>query len=756
MRYFRIRGGAVSTLLSAAAVLLLSTAVALAAGRATASPSEIIFLGELLLLMLAGRLLGEAMQRIGQPSIMGMLFAGIVLGPSVLGALWPDLQHTIFPTSKEQKAMLDAVSQFGILLLLLLTGMETDLKLVQKVGRAAISVALSGVALPFACGVALGLLLPQSLLPDAGKRVATALFLGTALSISSIKIIAAIVREMNFTRRNLGQIIVSSAILEDTIGWIIIAVIFSLAQTGEIDLASVATSVLGTALFLIASFTIGRRLVFFLIRWSNDTFQTEFPVITTILVIMGGMALITHLIGVHSVLGAFTAGVLIGESPILTRHIDEQLRGLIVAFFMPVFFGLAGLSTDFTILKDPHLLLLAAGLIAIASIGKFAGAFVGGAIGGLHRREALALACGMNARGSTEVIVATIGLSMGALTQDLFTIIVAMAFVTTMAMPPMLRWALARVPMTEAEKERLEREEFEEKGFVSNIERILLAADDSPNGKFAARLAGMIAGPHGVPTTVLRLSDDGNPARRAGSERTSTTKTTAASEDTVRAAADSARGKDETAGPPSPIPITVRDRKETAGEAVASEAKKGYDLLFVGMKSMRAKSGGFSKEVSRIAQAFEGPTALAIGRDTGLDLQRFPAGILVPVAGTDVSRRAAELAIAVARACECPLTALYVASTGGSDTRRSRAAREQERAITKEVITIADHYDVEVRTVTNWRVAPDKAIIAAARTGKQDLIIMGVSRRPGERLFFGDTASAVLEHAPASIMFLAT
>ena len=196
----------------------------------------------------------------------------------------------------------------------------------------------------------------------------------------------------------------------------------------------------------------------------------------------------------HTVLGAFVAGVLIGESPILSKHIDEQLRGLILAFFLPVFFGIAGLSADLTVLKDLSLLLMTLGLIAIASFGKFAGAFIGGEIGGLTRREAFALACGMNARGSTEVIIATIGLSMGALTQDLFTMIVTMALATTMAMPPMLRWALARVPMGRAEKQRLEREEFDARGFVSNLERLLLAVDQSPNGKFAASLAGLSSG----------------------------------------------------------------------------------------------------------------------------------------------------------------------------------------------------------------------------------------------------------------------
>ena len=154
-------------------------------------------------------------------------------------------------------------------------------------------------------------------------------------------------------------------------GWVIIAVIFSLAQAGTIDIVSVSKSVLGTAVFLVASFTVGRRIVYFLIQWTNDHFRSDFPVITTILVIMGAMALTTHFIGVHTVLGAFVSGVLIGESPILSKHIDEQLRGLILAFFMPVFFGIAGLSADLTVLTQPALFLMTLGVIAIASFGKF-------------------------------------------------------------------------------------------------------------------------------------------------------------------------------------------------------------------------------------------------------------------------------------------------------------------------------------------------------------------------------------------------
>ena len=262
--------------------------------------------------------------------------------------IWPEAQRAVFAANPQQQSMIDGVSQLGILMLLLLTGMETDLRLVKKARRAAISASTAGIVLPFACGFALGELLPVEMLPKPEQRIVTALFLGTALSIASVKIVATVVREMGFMRRNVGITLIASAIIDDTVGWVIVSITLGLAVHGRVDAVALAQSVLGTAIFLAASFTLGRRLVFSIIRWTNDSFVGEVPVVTAILVIMGTMALTTHLIGVHTVLGAFVAGILVGESPILTRHIDEQLRGLVVALFMPIFFSLAGLHADLT------------------------------------------------------------------------------------------------------------------------------------------------------------------------------------------------------------------------------------------------------------------------------------------------------------------------------------------------------------------------------------------------------------------------
>jgi Kef-type K+ transport system membrane component KefB/nucleotide-binding universal stress UspA family protein len=740
-------------------LLLFLLGIPTAAQAAQTAPSEsslAVFVAQIGILLVVGRIMGEVAQRIGQPPVMGQLLGGLLLGPSVLGALWPNAEQALFPSADVQKNLIQGVAQLGVLMLLLLTGMETDLPLVRRVGRTAVTVAIAGVAIPFACGVWLGEMLPDSLLPKPEARLVTALFLGTALSISSVKIVAMVVREMNFMRRDIGQIIVASAILEDTIGWVIIAIAFGLASAGRIDVWSVGRALIGTAVFLAASLTVGRRVVFELIRWANDSFESEFPVITTILVIMAAMALITQAIGVNMVLGAFVAGILAGESPMRSRHIDEQLRGLIVALFMPIFFGLSGLSADLTVLKDPRLALLAAGLVLIASIGKFLGAFVGGKLSGLVRSEALALACAMNARGSTEVIVASLGLSMGILSQNLFTLIVGMAVITTLAMPPTLRWALKRLPMRKAERIRLQREEIDARGFVINLERLLTIVDDSRNGKYAAQLAGIIGGSSGKPTTVLGLngkrpSEDGAGAKAHAADPTREVKSAAERVTTLETNPGEER--------PGSIDVTAVHKDATGPEAVAEEARKGYDLLVIGIADVHDPKGGFSRGVSLIARNFEGPLAVIDGRE-GEVARLFQEGhkILIPVNGTEASRRAAEVGFTVARANAAEVTVLYVtrASGGRGDGRSpARGIGRNEAAVLRDIEALAKRYGVDVHRRVCTDAAPDEAIVREAKRGF-DLIVLGANRRPGDTLFFGDTAAAVLDRAETSKLFVAS
>ena len=717
-------------------------------------PSVALFLCQIVVLLVSGRIAGELMQRIGQPPVIGQIIAGVLLGPSVLGALAPDLQQHLFPAAPAQKAMLDAVAQLGIFLLLLLTGMETDLGVFRQARRPAISISFSGIIVPFACGVAVGLLLPASMLPNPGGRLITALFLGTALAVSSVKIVALVVRDLGFLRRTVGQVIIAAAILDDTVGWIIMSVIFGLALTGTIDIATVSRAVLGTAVFLGLSFTVGRRIVFRLIRWANDNLKSEMAPISMILAIGGALALLTEAIGVHFVLGAFIAGILIGQSPILTRQIDAQLRGLIVALFMPVFFALVGVSTDLAALAQPDLLLLTAGLILLASLGKFSGAFLGGRIGGLGYAESFAVGCGMNARGSTEVIVATIGLSMGALSQNLFTAIVAMAVVTTMAMPPSLRWALRRLPMRPEEQARLEREQLEGQAFLTRVERLLVAVDTSPSGLLASQLAGLLAGVRRIPTTILHLGnaapeDPQDPDREAN-----------------RATATLQAGVD--AGDESAVTVAdkadVLSRSETdtdPQDAIAAEARKGYGLLVLGREPV-ATGAAFDTEVTRNVTDFAGAFAITVARGIHRHTAaQGPLKILVAVTGTRVSLQGAELAVALAQASRGSLTALYVTGSRPALRWRQRfgralAPRASALATMREIEGFGEHYGVTVRAEIRAVDNAAAAISGYARDGAYTLLVMGVSPRPADQLFFGEVPAAVLEQAPCSLLLVSS
>jgi Kef-type K+ transport system membrane component KefB/nucleotide-binding universal stress UspA family protein len=739
-------------------------------GASASGNAEAILVADILLLLVVGRLLGEAMQRPRQPALMGQLLAGIVLGPSLLGWIWPEAQKFLFPPDPAQKGMIDGLSQIGILMLLLLTGMETDLRLARRSGFTSVAVALSGLALPFGCGFLLGQFLPAAMLPAmTGGRIVPALFLGTALSISSIKIVAMVVREMNFTRRNLGQIILATAIMEDTVGWVVIAITFGIAGAGRLDLTDLAKTMGGVILFLVFCFTAGRWLVFSAIRWTNDNFRSEFPIITMILVIMGTGALMTHLLGVRTVLGAFMAGVLIGQSPILTDHIQQQLRGLITAFFMPVFFGLSGLAADLTILKDPALALLTIGLVLVASVGKFAGALVGSLIGRLSWREGVALGCAMNARGSTEVIVASIGLSMGALSPNLYTMIVAMAVITTLAMPPMLRAALANLPLHKEEKIRIEREAIDERGFVPRLERLLLAADGTATGRFVARLAGLLAGAHGMPVTIVKLdadlrapSDDAVPsggtdaapemdAPKALSRPQSADDQRA--DPVARAVEEGARKSaakvDESEPEPKKVHLTTRVPVDAPAAVVRDEARKGYDLMFVGLADSIEPDGGFAPKVTRIAAGFDGPLiVLADGEHRG----GLSGGsrILLPVNGTPVSRHAAEVAFVLARGTGAWVHVLFVSQTDGLSRTRGR-----EEGVLKDVTELGARYEVPVSTQISARAAAADAILKEGRRNYA-MIVMGVSVRHGEELFFGNTAQAVLRGGICPVLCVAS
>jgi nucleotide-binding universal stress UspA family protein len=364
----------------------------------------------------------------------------------------------------------------------------------------------------------------------------------------------------------------------------------------------------------------------------------------------------------------------------------------------------------------------------------------------------------MNARGSTEVIIASFGLSMGALSQNLFTSIVTMAVVTTMVMPPMLRWSVARLPVRPEEKERLEREDLEERGFVSHLERLLVAVDSSGSGRLASRLVGLLAGVRQIPTTVLQFdyaTEQALPGSEVQAQRTETVLTEAA-----ESGGEAADAPGESHAPD----ITMRVAESAATEeAIGEEAEKGYGLMFIG-REPASEGSRFTEQITRSAVSFGGPIVITIARGVHTnENHNGPLTILVPVTGTPISRQGAELAVALAQGSRGSVTALHVA--GASTRERPRwdvrlgaalAPDSSADATIQDVIELGKAYGVDVKGTIRSRRTAENAIIREIRGGGYDLLVMGVSPRPGEQLFFGEVPADLLERSPCSLVFVAS
>ena len=341
---------------------------------------------------------------------------------------------------------------------------------------------------------------------------------------------------------------------------------------------------------------------------------------------------------------------------------------------------------------------------------------------------------------------------MGVLNQNLFTMIVTMAVVTTMAMPPMLRAALNRLPISNDEKERLDREAFEAKGFVSNLERILLAVDESPNGRFAARLAGLLAGRRGMPTTVMHIGENAEkPDARDGQSPEAHVRAGAAT-----TAAQTERKEDAR---PDRVDVLTKSANMRTEDAVATEARKGYDLMFIGIEISDLTRGGYNQEITKIANGFEGPLAIVVGRGRHLERPRDSTfRILAPITGTDASRRAAEVAVALAHSIDASISALYVTETrerrNADPISRTLSTRRREEGILKDFVELSERYGISARTSVRMDEPPQDVILHQARSGQFDLIVLGVNRRAGEELYFGKVATAVLDNSTISVLLV--
>ncbi|MGO9451358.1 MAG: cation:proton antiporter [Candidatus Binataceae bacterium] len=683
-------------------------------------------------LLLMSRVLADVMKRWGQAAVIGELMAGVMLGPSILGHLAPPVYAWLFPSDPLVTHLLEALSWIGVITLLLYIGLETDLGILRGMGRTAAIISLFGMVIPFGFGLALGFGLPAQFLAAPNQRLIFALFMAVAVSISAVPVIAKILLDLGLMRRDLGMLILAAGIIDDTTGWLMLSIVAGLATRGDIGLTSFVALLLEAAAFIAFCYFAGYRLLTRLLRWVDDRTYVEHAKFSTMIVVALLCAVVTQSIGIHAVFGAFIAGVMMAGSARIRKSDRSELEAAALGFLAPIFFAYSGLKTDLSTLRDPLVLGI---VLAIAIGAKFIGCGIGGLLGKLKWREALAVAIGMNARGGMEILVALIGLSLGVLTPQMYTIIIAVAVVTSLMTPPLLNWAISETGERASEAERMERDrllsrmEFTDKGA-----KLLVLSGGGTNADLATHIAAALANHEEASITVFRARTSDMPNHPEEFD-----------EQFARL-----KGIAEAAGARN-----VQQRRGTGDsivEAIAAESERGYDVIFAGA-SLREGYSGLGGEVLRgLVSTARAPLVIVRNGKGAVPFQR----VLVPTTGAAFSRLGANLAMHYARAFQAQTTALYVREAAPMllplIRGRGRYFETEGAEFVEEISKLGHEIGVTVDTRVDAGRRPENVILSIAERENVDLLVMGVLfRSSDERLFFGPKVREILRNAKCAV-----
>lgn len=393
----------------------------------------LIALGVILIL---SRFMAELGKKFKMPIVMGEIFLGILLGPSVLGSLWPDMFTAIFPRIGAEKIAFDGIVSLAVIMLLFVAGLEVQLNIVLKQGKAAIYTSVTSMIIPFVIGFTVVWLFPRVLQCEGQDKSIYALFFGTAMAISALPVITRILMDLNMFKTKVGMVIISAAIFDDLTGWLVFSLILSLiGQEGEIhNIWNTIGMVLGFGLFMLL---IGKRIIDRTLPWIQTKLSWPGGVLSICLGFCFLGAAFTEKIGLHAILGAFIMGIAFGDSVHLHEKAREIIHQFVTNVFAPLFFVSLGLKVNFIENFDLQLVLI---VLVIAVFCKSFGASLGAYLGGLTKRESLAVGFGLNARGAMEIILGTLALNAGLINEKMFVALVVMALVTSMISGPLMKY----------------------------------------------------------------------------------------------------------------------------------------------------------------------------------------------------------------------------------------------------------------------------------------------------------------------------
>ncbi len=576
----------------------------------------LVFWVQLLALVVGARTLGWVMVQLGLPRVIGELGAGVILGPTVFGHYWPEQFAWFLPAGAEQAAALLTVSWIGVALLLVLAGFETDLGLITKLGRPAVLVAVGSMLVPAGAGSIVGWLIPGEFLGPEASRSTFLLFVALAVSVSALAVVAKILSDLGLMRRDFGQITVAVGMANDVVGWVLLGVLTSVVAAGGVSATDILISVGGLVLFMVLALTVGQWLVDRWLRRTRRSSDSLGAAVTVAVVTMLGFGVVTQGLGVEAVVGAFVAGVVLHRSRFVDERLEHSLERLTSSFFAPVFFATAGLQVNLLLLEDPTILTWTVVIVAVAIVAKFAGAYGGARVAGRSHRAGMALGAGLNARGTLEIVIASVGLSLGVFNTASFTIIVLVPLVTSIFASVALRIVVFNWRGDAAEIRRLEREEALSQNLVVRTSRLLIPSRGGAASIAAAQLMHY-SWPPEAEVTVFTAAE-----RRATFD--------------FEPLENALHGRELD---------FERVRERDVAERIAKEAALGYGAIGMGVESSEEIGQVISPLVDEVLRVSPIPVVV-VRRARNLDrpLPGAYAKALVPASGGPASRAAAEVA----------------------------------------------------------------------------------------------------------------
>lgn len=398
----------------------------------------VVLFASISIMLLASRFFAELGKRIKLPIVMGEMIIGIILGPTLIGTLFPDFFSYLFPASGNVAISVSALTQISVVMLLFVAGMEVQLPVVLKQGRMALYTSITSMVIPFTIGFWLAWYHPEYFGVNPEPSIIFSLFMGTAMAITALPVIARILLDMKIYRTRVGMLIMAAAMFDDLVGWLIFSVVLAMMQNRGVG-TDIWFTLFYIILFGLFMLTAGRKLL----NKALPFIQTKLSWPGGVLAFALGMcflcAAFTEAIGIHAILGSFIMGIALGDSVHLNERAREIIHQFVTNIFAPLFFVSIGLHVNFVQHFDLSLTIL---VFVIACFGKIIGAGLGSYMGGLDFRNSMAVGFGMNARGAMEIILGTIAYKAGIIEENLYVALIVMAMLTSISSAPLMKWAM--------------------------------------------------------------------------------------------------------------------------------------------------------------------------------------------------------------------------------------------------------------------------------------------------------------------------